>query len=182
MPFYRLRTGLCALRSRLRFPHPGQRVSGASARHQDLQEGRASRYAHRQDERAHQEDHHAGTEGTVRHAQRMRRVARGVAGTCETRALQMPIRTMEPSATVPVVRVVVVESRRRTTTDSQRQDSTGYPRLPKRTCSRPLHAGPSRRRADSGEHSLRPIKVTASNHANSTVPNVGMNERTNKTN
>lgn len=99
--------GLRTLRSRLRLSYLGQCLPGAPARHQDLQEGSPSRYAHRQNERAYQKDHHAGAEGTVWHEEGLCRVARGVAGTT-TRALQMLIHTMESSAAFPVVCIVVV--------------------------------------------------------------------------
>lgn len=99
--------GLRALRSRLRLSYLGQCLSGAPARHQDLQEGSPSRYAHRQNKRAYQKDHHAGAEGAVWHEERLCRVARGVAGTT-TRALQILIHTMESSTAFSVVCIVVV--------------------------------------------------------------------------
>lgn len=172
--FYRWLLGLRTLRPRLRLSYPGQCLPGAPARHQDLQEGSPSRYAHRQNERAYQEDHHAGAEDTVRHEEGLCRVARGVAGTT-TRALQMLVHAMESSATFPVVRIVVVlvvEFRRAATErpNSQRADAAIRSGTPG-SCSRALRATPSR--VGPEKNSLRLVENTSLplNYANSTVPN-----------
>lgn len=169
------------MRPRLRLPHPGQRVSGAPAGHQDLQEGPASRPAHRQDERAYQEDHHTGAESAVRYAQRLRGVARGVAGTTAC-ALQVPVCTMEPAASLFVVRVV--ERCRRAATDrseSRRAAAIQSRAARSRSRSRSLRASLSRR-TDPEECPLRSVEVFERSPMNSspcqvlTVPN----KRTNK--
>lgn len=172
--------GLRALRSRLRLPHFGQCLPGASARHKDFQEGPASRHAHRQDERAHQEDHHAGAEGAVWHEEGLRRVARGVAGTT-ARGLQVPVRTMELSAVlsaVCIVVVLVIEFRRAATNrpDSQRAGAAIRPGTPGPR-SRALHATSSR--VGPEKKSLRFVEDTflPSNYANLTVPNKQTNYR-----
>ena len=132
--------GLRALCSRLWLSYSGQRLLSAPAWYQDFQERSTSRYAYRQDERAYQEDYHAGAEGAVWHEERLRCVARGVAGTT-AHAVQVPVSTMESSAILPVVCIVVVDFHYSETdhSDTQRANATIRLRLP-RPCSCALPA------------------------------------------
>jgi len=99
-------TGLCTLRTWLWLSHSGQCLFGASTRYQDLQERSTSWHANRQDKCTYQENHHARAESVVWYEKGLRCVARGVAGTA-TRALQMPIFTVESSAIFFIICIVI---------------------------------------------------------------------------
>lgn len=59
------------MRSGLRIPHTRQRIPGAQAWHQSVEEGQPTGHAVGQDEPTDQKDHLSRTENNVRHAQGM---------------------------------------------------------------------------------------------------------------